>query len=114
MDQSISLWRQSIFVLFSIFFASGCSSPSQKTIHKSFLIEISQMKFMPAALAVQNGDTITWINKDLVTHDVTEELNKEWTSSPMPSGKSWSMVATKSADYYCSIHLVMKGKITVQ
>ena len=29
-------------------------------------------------------------------------------------GGSWSMVVTEGADYYCSIHVVMKGKLTVE
>ena len=69
------------------------------------------MKFQPAQLAVQIGDTVTWINHDIVAHDVTEESNKAWTSSSMAPGSSWSLVVTQHASYYCSIHLVMKGKL---
>ena len=72
------------------------------------------MQFQPAELIVQKGDTVVWINRDIVAHDVTEEPNKGWTSSVMPTGKSWSLVVTQSADYYCSIHVVMKGKLIVQ
>lgn len=72
------------------------------------------MKFQPAELVVQKGDTIVWINRDLVAHDVTEVPDKTWTSSPIPPGKSWSLVVSQSADYYCSIHVVMKGKILMR
>lgn len=77
-------------------------------------VEIAQMKFIPEDLIVNKGDTILWINNDMVAHDVTEETNKEWTSGAIPVGATWTTVATKSADYYCSIHVVMKGKITVK
>jgi len=77
-------------------------------------VEIKDMKFQPATLKVRKGDTVLWINRDLVTHDVTEENRKEWSSSPIPSGKSWQMKVTQSADYYCSIHQVMKGKLLVE
>jgi len=77
-------------------------------------IEIRQMQFVPAEVKVHKGDTVAWINNDMVAHDITEEKNKEWSSSPLPAGKQWQMVAAKSADYYCSIHMVMKGKIIVQ
>lgn len=72
------------------------------------------MKFQPAELVVQKGDTIVWINRDLVAHDVTEVPDKTWTSSPIPPGKSWSLVVSQSADYYCSVHVVMKGKILMR
>jgi plastocyanin len=77
-------------------------------------VEIRQMQFVPSEIRVHKGDTIAWINNDIVVHDVTEEKNKEWSSSPLPIGSTWKMVAVKSADYYCSIHVVMKGKIVVE
>jgi plastocyanin len=72
------------------------------------------MKFQPAELTVNKGDTVIWTNHDIVTHDVTEEKDKLWTSGPLASGQSWSMVVNNSADYYCSIHVVMKGKLIVK
>jgi plastocyanin len=114
MNQEILSWRNGIFMLFSIFLFGSCSNVPEKITHRSFVVEIKEMKFMPAELQAQVGDTVTWINKDLVAHDVTEETNNGWNSSPLAMGKSWSMVVQKSSDYYCSIHVVMKGKIVVQ
>jgi len=77
-------------------------------------VEIRQMKFVPEEVKVHKGDTISWINNDIVVHDITEEKNKEWSSSPVAIGATWIKVADKSADYFCSIHVVMKGKIIVE
>lgn len=82
-------------------------------VPKLHVVEITQMKFVPAVLNVSKGDTILWINKDMVEHDVTEKNLSSWTSSKMPAGASWKMVATKSEAYYCSLHVVMEGKIIV-
>ena len=71
------------------------------------------MKFEPEVLAVRSGDTVTWINKDLVDHDVTEEKSKAWRSSPLKPGQKFSRVVKTNADYFCSIHVVMKGKLKV-
>jgi plastocyanin len=71
------------------------------------------MKFEPAVLAVKKGDTVTWINKDLVEHDVTEEKTKAWHSSPLKPGQRYSRVVKAGTDYFCSIHVVMKGKLKV-
>ncbi len=77
-------------------------------------IEIKQMKFQPNELKLHKGDTVLWINKDITDHDVTEETKKAWTSSKLPMGKSWSMIVEESADYFCSLHVVMKGKLIVE
>jgi len=81
---------------------------------KVHIVEIKQMKFQPAEIKVHKGETVRWINKDITDHDVTEQSTKAWASSPMAAGASWSMVVTKSADYYCNLHQVMKGKIIVE
>jgi len=72
------------------------------------------MKFSPADIAVHAGDTIVWVNHDLVAHDITEEKSKAWTSSLLQPGQSWKLVATGDADYYCSIHPTMTGKIILE
>ena len=96
---------------FSVLLMVGCSSPSDHGLPKTYTIEISSMKFQPASLEVQKGDTVIFLNKDMVSHDVTEEQHKSWSSSVLSPGQSYKLVVTKSADYYCSIHPVMKGKL---
>lgn len=103
-----------IYLFYFVFLLGSCTSSPDKTAHKSYTIEIKQMKFVPVELIVQKGDTVVWINRDIVAHDATEEPTKAWTSGVIPSGQSWSLVVTKSADYYCSIHVVMKGKLLVE
>lgn len=76
-------------------------------------VTISQMKFNPEYLTVKKGDKVVWINKDIVPHDVTE-INKKWTSGPMKTGDDWSKTITDNFDYYCSIHIVMKGSISIE
>lgn len=74
---------------------------------------IEQMKFNPENLTIRRGDTVLFVNKGIVPHDATE-INKAWGSPTLNPGDSWKTVPDKSADYYCSIHIVMKGKITVK
>ena len=116
-----------------LFFTYSCGTPEQRAINVPepdstaanarpthpagtglHFVEIKDMKFQPESLSVKKGDTVMWTNHDIVTHDITEEKSKAWTSGPLAPGQSWSLAVTKSADYYCSIHLVMKGKLTVQ
>lgn len=71
------------------------------------------MKFTPEKIQVKKGDVVEWINKDFVPHDVTE-INKKWTSKPLKQGETFSKVITNNFDYFCSIHIVMKGSVTVK
>src|SRR6185312_12564755 len=113
MTNTKSILKNSIYLLCFIFFFS-CTSTPEKTIHTVYNVDIKQMQFQPASLTVQKGDTVIWTNHDIVAHDVTEEKDKRWTSGPLAPGQSWSLVVTQSADYYCSIHVVMKGKLILQ
>jgi plastocyanin len=91
---------------------NSCSSPNEKP--KTYTVEIKDMKFVPDTVTVNKGDTILWLNKDMVAHDVTEQGSKAWSSSIIPAGQSWKMAVADGADYYCSIHVVMKGKIEIK
>ena len=104
--------RLYIYLIFILFVAARCSSTPQKP--KVLTVEIKDMKFVPKNITVNKGDTIVWINRDLVVHDVTEETSKAWTSGPIIAGGSWKMAIAEKANYYCSIHVVMKGKIELE
>jgi len=117
--------RSSLVILGSVIFLNGCSSspeenvstnetPEVKPAPSLYVVQIEQMKFLPSDINVHKGDTVMWINNDMVAHDITEEKNKSWSSSLLQPGKSWKLVAEESADYYCSIHAVMKGSIAVK
>lgn len=114
MKNLISILKVSICAVCGCFLLLSCKSTPEAIVPSKHIIEIKAMKFQPAELIVKSGDTVIWVNRDIVAHDVTEEPGKAWTSSVMPAGASWSFVVTKSADYFCSIHVVMKGKLLVE
>lgn len=101
--------------LFIFLLCNSCQSPEQRVakVAKSYTVHIKQMQFQPADLTVHLGDTVVFVNEDVLAHDVTEEKTKAWSSGPMNGGDKWSFTPSDSADYYCSIHVVMKGKIRV-
>jgi plastocyanin len=117
--------RSSLMILVSVLFLNGCSSsvtedkkpseiPEEKPAPSLYVVQIEQMKFFPSDISVNRGDTIMWINNDMVAHDVTEEKNKSWSSSLLQPGKTWKLVVKEGADYYCSIHVVMKGSFEIK
>ncbi|QHS56610.1 plastocyanin [Mucilaginibacter sp. 14171R-50] len=90
----------------------SCSSAPEKP--SAYVVEIKDMKFVPEDITVKKGDTITFINRDMMAHDVTEETAKSWSSGKMEADVSWKLVVSEAATYYCSIHTVMKGKIELE
>jgi plastocyanin len=98
---------------FLLLLISGAAAPG-KPLPPEHTVEIKQMQFQPAELKVQKGDIVIFINRDLVEHNVTEASHKSWSSSALPAGSSWKLVVTQSANYYCTIHPVMKGKLLVK
>lgn len=77
------------------------------------IVTIENMKFNPAKITVKKGDKITFINNDIVAHNATEK-NNLWASPLLANGKSWTFSPDKTSDYYCTVHVVMKGKIIVE
>jgi plastocyanin len=99
---------------FPLFFLISCTSAPEKHVPKTDTVLITQMKFQPAELTVHKGDTVVWINKDMVAHDVTQVPNSTWSSKSLAPGQSWKMAVEESDDYFCSIHIVMVGKLIVE
>ncbi len=108
--QTVNVFAVSVFV----FVLTSCSGPEKKTIPKSYMVEIKAMQFQPAELSVQKGDTVRFVNQDMLVHNVTEEKTKAWASQSLATGDSYKMVVNESSDYYCSLHPVMKGKLVVK
>ena len=92
--------------------AAGCTTTPHKP--KVYTVKIENMKFTPDTVTVEEGDTVQWVNKDMVAHDITEQTSGAWSSGPLLSDSTWKMAVKDEADYYCSIHAVMKGKILLK
>jgi len=105
--------KESGYLLFAVFLfcLTSCSAGKKHEVH---IVEMKQMQFQPAELTVEKGDTVTFVNHDMVAHNITEASKAAWSSSQLPSGKSWSVVVKQDWNYICTIHPTMKGKIQVK
>lgn len=117
---SVRLWSMVVLTIVSM----ACSSPGGENKGKEvagdknnpslYTVKIEQMKFSPEVLEVHKGDTIMWDNRDMVAHNVTEKKQGGWSSSALQPGNTWKLVVKEDADYFCSIHPVMKGKLVLK
>ncbi len=84
-------------------------------VPSSHVVEIRQLKFQPAELTVAVGDTVVWINNDIVPHTVSA-LDDDWNSGELRADGSWRQVVLGNGaqPYYCEYHPNMRGSIVVK
>jgi plastocyanin len=100
-------------LLCPLFYLQAFRGAPENIRPKTHTVQIVRMQFQPAALSVNKGDTVVFLNKDLVNHNATESSAGKWQSPTLRPGDSWRMVVTGTADYYCTFHPGMKGKLEV-
>ena len=88
----------------------GASVPAQAA---TIQISMENLEIAPAEASAKVGDTIEWINKDILAHTATAR-NGDWDVT-MPPKKTVTLVLKKAGtiDYYCRFHPNMKAKLTV-
>jgi plastocyanin len=76
-------------------------------------ISMENMVIAPLETSARVGDTVEWINKDILLHTATAR-NGDW-DVVMPPKKTVTLVLKKAGafDYYCRFHPNMKGTLTV-
>ena len=76
-------------------------------------ITMENMVIAPAEISAKVGDTIEWINKDILAHTATAR-NGDWDVT-MPPKKTITLVLKKAGtiEYYCRYHPNMKATLTV-
>jgi plastocyanin len=89
-------------------FREGAARPVSHTV------TIDATSYRPARLAVHPGDTIVWVNKDLIPHTATAR-SKAFDSKVLAAGASWRLTVTAKGpiDYGCLFHPTMTGRIEV-
>jgi plastocyanin len=76
-------------------------------------ITMENLVVSPAEVSAKVGDTVEWINKDVLAHTATAQ-NGDF-DVMLPPNKSGSFVLKKpgSVDYYCRFHPNMKAKLKI-
>jgi plastocyanin len=78
-------------------------------------VTIEGMRFQPESLTIARGDTVVWVNNDLVPHTATSEAGS-FDSQIIQPEKSWKFTASKKGEfaYTCTFHPTMKGMLQVK
>ena len=78
-------------------------------------VTIRGFKFDPDSLSISAGDTVEWVNQDIVPHTSTAR-NAHWSSPSIQPNDSWRTVLTipGSERYGCQLHPAMQAKLEVR
>lgn len=78
-------------------------------------VTMESMRFHPDELTVAVGETIVWLNEDLVPHTATSRAGR-FDSKEIEAGNSWRHTFSRKGDfpYVCTLHRNMKGILHVR
>ena len=78
-------------------------------------VTMENMRFQPESLTVARGDTVVWVNKDLVPHTATSKAGG-FDSQGIEAEKSWRFTVRKKGDfaYVCTFHPTMTAMLRVK
>ena len=79
------------------------AAPVRKPV--THTVTIDGARFSPADLTVRAGDTIVWVNNDILAHTATAR-NGAFDSKVIEPGKRWKFVVKQKGnfEYTCSFH----------
>lgn len=80
------------------------------------VVEIRGMAFHPETLQAARGDTIVWINRDIVPHTATGAGPVQWTTDTLTQGEEGRYVPDRKgeAPYVCALHPTMRGMLIIR
>lgn len=89
--------------------AQRASKPAVHTV------TIDATSFSPAALTIRPGDTVEWVNKDVIPHTATAAQKGGFDSGEIAAGKSWrhTFKSKGIVPYVCTFHPTMSGGLRV-
>ncbi len=95
--------------------SSASAGDATPVVTASNVVEIRDMQFEPATLTVTAGTTVTWVNDDETPHTITDR-GKVFRSAALDTKDKFSFTFATPGDftYFCTLHPMMVGKITVK
>ncbi len=75
-------------------------------------VMVDKLVFTPAEVNAKVGDTIEWVNRDILAHTATVKGGME-VMIPVKKTVRLTLQKAEAIDYYCRFHPNMKGRIIV-
>jgi len=109
-----SLWTTTVIAVVVLELTTLNPVKAGEPQNKRHVVEIRNLEFIPKELKAAPGDTITWINYDLVPHTVTAD-DESWDSGLIGAQGQWQTVVKGDmhATYLCRYHPYMTGRLQI-
>jgi plastocyanin len=93
-------------------FRADAAAAARKPV--THTVTIDAARFSPADLSLHAGDTVVWVNKDILAHTATT-ATPGFDSKVIEPGKSWRYTARRKGEfpYTCAFH-PMNGILRVR
>lgn len=87
-------------------------APRYPALHR---VTIHSFLYDPAASTIVAGDTVLWVNRDIVPHTATDSL-RTWDSGEIAPGDSARVVFATAGhfQYTCSYHPSMRASLLIR
>lgn len=110
-SRRILCWAAMLGLILCSLGASAVAGGRKPVTHT---VTIDASRFQPEELTVKAGDTVVWVNKDLVAHTATSKTGG-FDSGIIVPGKSWKYRLEQTGEfaYLCTYHPTMKATLSV-
>ena len=101
--------RRTLMALAVVLTGMSAVSAHAETIQ----VVMDKLIYIPVETSAKVGDTIEWVNKDILVHTATA-TNGDWNVTIAPK-KTERLILRKAGtiEYFCRFHPNMKGRIAV-
>ena len=105
------VWLRSLLVIVAVFSVTIFSNSSKAG--NTVTVEIANLEFKPAKIEVKLGDTVIFINRDIVPHTATAD-DKSWDTGLIAKDESQTIeiVSDMTLTFFCLFHPNMKGSFS--
>lgn len=101
-----------LITLIIILVVNGEAVSKPASLPRQHIVKIQAFSFQPQRTMVSPGDTIVWVNRDIVPHTVTATRGT-WESQKLEEGQSLEVIVQHNGvySYFCEFHPHMTGII---
>jgi len=95
----------------------SCAQPgaTDRPPPQTHTVVMEGLRFRPDTVTVNAGDSLVWVNRDLVPHSATSAVAR-FDSRAIGADRSWRVSLSRPGDfeYVCSFHPTMKARVRVR
>lgn len=93
---------------------AGAAQKTRKPV--THTVTIDATAFSPASITISTGDSVVWVNKDVIPHTATSAKAGVFDSGTLASGKSSKQTFKAKGEfaYLCQFHPTMKGRVKIE